>query len=116
MQSMQNAVSAYSKASAHRPPREQEAEVFLFVNASLRRARESAKPVALVRALADNSQLWTTVIGLVRDPDNRLPDQLRASLVSIGLAVQRETEKETPDLNFLIGVNENIAAGLKPSQ
>ena len=37
---------------------------------------------------------------------------LRASIVSVGFAVQREMDREDPDFDFLISINENIAAGL----
>jgi flagellar biosynthesis regulator FlaF len=49
---------------------------------------------------------------LLRDPSNRLDEKLTGALTSITLAVQREMDAETPDLDFLIAVNENIAAGL----
>ena len=62
--------------------------------------------------IADNSRLWTTVIDLMRDPANALPETLRAAIVSVGLAVQREMQRDAPDFEFLIGVNEDIAAGL----
>ncbi len=65
-----------------------------------------------VRAIADNRRLWMTVSDLMRDPLNALPEELRASIVSVGLTVQREMDREAPDFNFLIAINENIAAGL----
>jgi flagellar biosynthesis regulator FlaF len=37
---------------------------------------------------------------------------LRASLISVGLAVQREMDTDQPDAVFLASVNDNIAAGL----
>ena len=77
----------------------------------LRNSRDG-NPVVQVRALADNARLWTTVIDLMRDPENALPAELRASIVSVGMAVQREMQRDAPDFDFLIGVNEDIAAGL----
>ena len=65
-----------------------------------------------VRAIADNRRLWMTVSDLMRDPLNALPVELRASIVSVGLIVQREMDREAPDFDFLIAINENIAAGL----
>ena len=41
-----------------------------------------------------------------------LPPDLRASIVSVGIAVQREMTRDNPDLDFLISINDNIAAGL----
>ena len=108
---MHNAMKAYAASSAHRSPSEQEAEVFRRATAALRSGR-AANPVLQVRALADNARLWSTVIDLMRDPDNGLPPDLRASIVSVGLAVQREMQRDAPDFDFLIDVNEDIAAGL----
>jgi flagellar protein FlaF len=107
----QQAMMAYAAAASTRPLREQEAEVFRRTNAVLRRGRE-AGGITRVRAIADNERLWSAVIELVQDPDNQLPMPLRAQLVSVGLAVQRELRKPEPDFAFLIAVNENIAAGL----
>ena len=56
-----------------------------------------------------------TVTDLMRDPLNALPQDLRASIVSVGLAVQREMDRDEPDFDFLIAINENIAAGLAES-
>ena len=52
------------------------------------------------------------VADLMRDPLNPLAQDLRASILSVGLTVQREMENESPDFGFLIEINENIAAGL----
>lgn len=111
MQTMKHAAQAYQASSARRNPREQEADIIRQTIGALRSARTQGV-VTQVRALADNRRLWMTVLDLVRDPDNALPAGLRASIVSVGLAVQREMDKDDPDFDFLIGVNENIAAGL----
>lgn len=111
MQTMTQAVSAYQASATHRDPREQEAEMFQWANGSLRAARD-ANAITRVRALADNRQLWSAVVALVRDPTNALPQDLRASIASVGKAVQREMDSDTPDFDFLIGVNDNLAAGL----
>ena len=108
------ALLAYAAAAAARDPREQEADVFRHANAVLRRARDGDAR-ARIRALADNDRLWGAVIDLLRDPQNALPTPLRAAIVSVGLAVQRESRAAQPDFGFLIAVNENIAAGLSPT-
>ena len=56
----------------------------------------SAGPIPRVRALADNRRLWMTVLDLMRDPANALPEPLRASIISVGLAVQREMDAKRP--------------------
>ncbi|HQT75427.1 MAG TPA: flagellar biosynthesis regulator FlaF [Rhodopila sp.] len=106
-----HAIQAYKAASRYRSQREQEAEVFRQVNAVLTAARDAA-PIRQVRALADNRRLWITVGDLMRDPANQLPDSLRAAIVSLGMTVQREMDRDTPDFGFLISINEDIAAGL----
>jgi len=111
MSSTRQALRAYATAQAARNPREQEAEVFRHANALLKRAREGDARMRM-RALADNARLWNTVIDLVQDPANALPVQLRAAIVSVGLAVRRELHAPVPDFAFLIAVNENIATGL----
>ena len=111
MQRMQTATRAYQASGETRSLRLQEAEVFHRANGALR-AGQAGDALPRVRALADNRQLWLTVIGLVRDPANALPESLRASLVSVGISVQREMDQPSPDFGFLIAVNENIAAGL----
>ena len=65
-----------------------------------------------IRALADNRRLWMMVTDLMIDPGNALPDPLKASIISVSRSVQREMEQEKPDFDFLISINENIAAGL----
>ena len=107
-------MNARAYAGRRRPPqpRAQEAEVFRHRQRGAARARAAAGPARAVRALADNRRLWSAVIDLVRDPANALPVELRAAIVSVGLAVQREMEREQPNFDFLIAVNENIAAGL----
>jgi len=108
------ATAEYHQATAHRGWREQEADVFRRTVGALRAAR-GADAMVRVRALADNRRLWALVIDLVRDPENALPIPLRAAIVSLGLAVQREIDGASPDLEFLISVNEQMAAGLSGS-
>lgn len=111
MQMTHEAARAYETAANHRSQRDQEADVFRRAIGALRSAR-GADPVQRVRALADNRRLWMAVNDLMRDPTNNLPPPLRASIVSVGLAVQREMDRDAPDFAFLIEINESIAAGL----
>ncbi len=106
-----NATRAYQARSADRNLRDQEADIFRRATAALRNA-QSSDEIDRVRALADNGQLWTTVVLLVKDPSNPLPESLRGSIASVGMAVQREMDNKHPDLAFLIGINEQMTAGL----
>jgi flagellar protein FlaF len=111
MQISQQALNAYNTASRARSQRDQEADIFRRANAALKAAR-GAKPISRVRALADNRRLWITVADLMRDPDNALPEQTKAGIVSIALSVHREMDQQSPDFDFLITVNEHFIAGL----
>ena len=105
------AIQAYKTVARLRSHGDQEAEVFRHTVAGMRSARNST-PIQKIRALADNRRLWIMVSDLMRDPGNALPEPLRASIVSIAMSVQREMDQDEPDFDFLIGINENIAAGL----
>jgi flagellar protein FlaF len=106
-----HALQAYKTASRYRSQRDQEADVFRQAIAALKSAK-NASPIQQIRALTDNRRLWTTVGDLLRDPGNALPEALRAGLLSVAKTVQREMDQEAPDFDFLISINEEIAAGL----
>jgi flagellar protein FlaF len=106
-----HAIQAYKTASRYRSQRDQEADVFRQAIAALKGAKDAA-PLQQIRALTDNRRLWSTVGDLLRDPTNALPEPLRAAILSVGMTVQREMDQETPDFDFLISINETIAAGL----
>jgi flagellar biosynthesis regulator FlaF len=111
MSAHQHAAQAYRSAASHRSLREQEADVFRRANGALRAARD-ASAADRARAIADNRRLWLLVSDLVLDPDNALPVPLKAGLASIARTVQFEVRRPQPDFDFLIAINENIAAGL----
>ncbi len=111
MQLSKQAARAYEAASRYRSQREQEADVFRRATAALKSAK-GAGHMPKVRALADNRRLWLTVSNLMRDPDNAMPEGLRAAIISVGKSVEREMDQETPDFDFLIAINENFTAGL----
>lgn len=102
---------AYAAAAGSRNPRAQEADVFHRATAALRQAK-GGSDIVRVRALADNDRLWGMVTALLKDPDNQLPLPLRATIISIGRAVQKNMQSPSPDFDFLVQVNEDIAAGL----
>jgi flagellar biosynthesis activator protein FlaF len=111
MPNVTNAARAYEAAANNRSLRQQEADVFRRAVGALRKARD-AESLGRTRALADNRRLWLAVSDLMRDPRNALPHELRASIYSVGLAVQREMERPAPNFDFLISINEHIAEGL----
>ncbi len=106
-----DAINAYRKSAGHRSFRDQEADLFRFVNAGLNAACLSGG-VAAVRALADNERLWISLMDVMRDPANELPAPIRAAILSIGHAARQEMKLTTPDITFLVHLNEQIIGGL----
>lgn len=66
-------------------------------------------------ALAPNRLLWSALTMLLSEKPSALPLGLRAALISLGLAVQREMRRASPDLRYLVEINEQIIAGLNGS-
>ena len=111
MYPMMKAARAYQASADNRSLRAQEADVFHRANGALR-AAASGSPTDRVRAVADNRRLWLTVIGLLQDTENQLPEPVRAAMISVGRSVMRAMDNPSPDFDFLIAVNDNIVAGL----
>lgn len=109
---MADIVRAYGAARAARDPREQEADIFRRVTGGLRAVQQVPDGPARVRAVADNRRLWLAVESALTDPANQLPPPMRAGLISLGRAVQREMDQGEPDIAFLIEVNDQVAQGL----
>ncbi len=105
----QHVVKAYGQAARLRSQREQDAEIFRRAADRLSKAEQ---PIDVTRALVDNQTLWRTVIGLVNDPSNPLPEALRAQIASVGHTVLRVLDQSMPDIDFVISVNQAIADGL----
>ncbi len=70
-----------------------------------------------VEALFYLRRLWTIFLDDLKDPNNELPEQLRAGIISIGIWMMKEIERArgrlTDDLTPMIEINEIIRDGLK---
>lgn len=70
-----------------------------------------------VEALEFVMRLWSIVLEDLAKPDNELPKELRASIISIGLWILGEAEqiRQERSANFagLIAVSQSIADGLQ---
>jgi flagellar biosynthesis activator protein FlaF len=70
-----------------------------------------------VEALFYLRRLWTIFLNDLNDPNNELPEQLRAGIISIGIWMMKEIERvrggATTDLTPMIQINELIRDGLK---
>ncbi len=99
-------------------PRDVEYRLLAQVTAAMMNARDNPQDLkAKIDAVLWNSRIWSAFrVDLLSD-DNRLPRDLRASLLSLSIWVERETHAvidSLSDLDALIEVNRNIMAGLRP--
>ncbi len=109
-------VAAYQKVNQNtESPRQTEYRAFAIFTRALEEA-EAKGPVEMVKAVADNRQLWLTLQMDLASEDNKLPKELKAQLISISIWVNRysaEALKGEASLEPLITVNKQIMEGLR---
>lgn len=108
---------AYLKVqNAAEPPRAVERRLIGAATAALIEARDNpAKLAAKFDAILWNKKIWDSLICEVLEDANRLPAELKSTLVRLGAWVNYETQMvmdgtSTPDA--LIEVNQQIVEGL----
>ncbi|WP_169567641.1 flagellar biosynthesis regulator FlaF [Sneathiella limimaris] len=110
-------VAAYQKANqSTESPKQTEYRAFAIFTRALEKA-EAEGPVAVVKAVADNRQLWLTLQVDLASEENKLPLELRAQLISLAIWVNKYSipaMKGEAELAPLISVNKQIMEGLKP--
>ncbi len=93
-----------------------EYRLFADVTRALMGAKDLLKlDVKLHDALLWNRQLWSTLATDCAVEGNRLPKQLRASIISISIWVGRyssQVARGEEDIQALIDINKNIMEGL----
>jgi len=118
--SLANPRSAYTQTqNLGGNPRSTEARALMEAARRMSDARQQADhdPEAYRTALRLNWRLWTIIQCDVASPENPLPPELKANIISLSIFVDRQTLSALSDpsaakLNSLIDINRNIAAGL----
>ena len=109
-------VAAYTRASQNSENTKQtEYRAFAIFTRALEEA-EAEGPVAVVKAVADNRQLRLTLQMDLVSPENQLPKELRAQLLSIAIWVNKYSVaamKKEALLEPLLSVNKQIMEGLR---
>jgi flagellar protein FlaF len=112
--------SSYAEILEEAPAgrRAEEREAFRLVIGLLHEAEaKGVRSVEAAAALMSLRRLWSALLEDLATPQNDLPHDLRAALVSVGLWVMREAEavrqRRSSSLRGLIEVNEMIGAGLR---
>lgn len=79
-------------------------------------ARKNSYSPEAVEAIQFTNKLWSALITDLSSPENQLSEQVRASLISIGMWILAETDKirRQVSLNFqgIIDITSTIRAGL----
>ncbi len=113
-------LQAYKKiAQSAESPRDTEYRLFAQVTRALMEA-DKADPSDFktrIDALDWNRRMWTALSNDCSSPENGLPPQLRASIISLSLWVSRHTSavmRREEDIEPLIEINRMIMQGLSP--
>ncbi len=106
--------TAYASTTV-RTGRDAEYAVFARVTHALRNANPDRYP-ELARAVTDNQRLWSALAEDLMSDGNQLPDQLRASLLSLAEFVRKHTMAVLAGqatVDALIDINTAIMKGLR---
>lgn len=113
-------VKAYQSAQRQSmTPREVEAMAFSKAAQMLGEAQKSASDRSrFTQALRFNHLLWTIMQADITDPANKLPNEIKANIMSLSIFVDKQTTKalrglNPDDLEILISINQNLAMGLR---
>jgi flagellar protein FlaF len=111
-------LQAYQRAATSaETPRETEYRLFAQVTLALMEAaKRDPKDIAgRIDALDWNRRVWTVMGADCSHPDNGLPNELRASIISLSIWVSKHTSaviRREEDIEALIDVNRLIMQGL----
>ncbi|MFV0623234.1 flagellar biosynthesis regulator FlaF [Sphingomonas sp. ac-8] len=111
-------LNAYERARTMvESPRGAEYRLMSQITGDMMQARDSGlSGAALVPVLHRNREVWSAFSGACAATGNQLPDALRASIISIGLWVDRFTSDVVAgrdSIEELISVNCSIIDGLR---
>lgn len=114
------ALSAYQNASTRaEDPRSTEYRLFAQVTRALITASEADLMDMKTRseALDWNRRVWSAFAIDCAEPDNKLPEGLRAAIISLSIFVSKHSSavmREGADIDILIEINKTIMQGLQP--
>ena len=113
-------VAAYQRQQKRNlTPREVEAMAFTKAALLLEDAKKQTDNIAeYSKSLRFNHLLWTIIQADLTDPENQLPPEIKANVMSLSIFVDKQTTKAlrstaAADLDVLININRNLATGLR---
>ena len=111
-------IKAYERAATQaESPRELEYRAFGMATAALVRVKEggTSSPREVAEALETNRRLWNVLSSDCATEGNKLPQPLRAQIISLAMWVSRYSSdvlRSGADVTALIDVNRSIMEGL----
>jgi len=100
-------------------PREVEAMAFTKAALLLEEAKALTEDIeGFSKSLRFNHLLWTIMQADITEDENQLPPEIKANVMSLSIFVDKQTTKalrsaDGKDLDVLININRNLAAGLR---
>lgn len=117
MNAFAQAQRAYAPTEAPiKTARSAEYDVIARVSFRMKRAIQQSDFPALVEALHENNQLWMTLAIDAANPENKLPEELRARIVYLADFTRQHSHKVMRKLETavpLLEINSAILKGLK---
>ena len=112
-------LNAYQRARTMvESPRATEHRLMSQITGDMISAHEAGlNGAALMPVLHRNREVWSAFCAVCGSTGNELPDALRASIISLGLWVERFTSEVATgreSIEELIGINRTIIEGLTP--
>lgn len=111
---------AYQRTSARsEDPRSTEYRLLGQVTRALMDVREikASEIRKRAEALGWNRRVWSAFAADCANPDNGLPEALRASIISLSIFISKETStamRGEGDIDTLIDLNRTVMQGLEP--
>ena len=106
----------YSSAiEATETPREREYRLLASATQMLSETKEGGDVAVLYKAVLFNRQIWNTFLVDLTDERNRLPLELKGPLISLGIWVEKFSDKVCDgdeSVDDLININRSIMEGL----
>jgi len=97
-------------------PRDLEIRAISHITSQLMEANKAAaEPMTRIRALNGNVRLWSLLMQYLSEPENALPDTIKASYISLGMFAHRTSLaalSTATDLSTLITINTDVLEAL----
>ncbi|MCP4394134.1 MAG: flagellar biosynthesis regulator FlaF [Alphaproteobacteria bacterium] len=117
---MNQQLKAYEQSQkSNLTPRDAEATALTKAAVMMEDAKNKVEDKDIfTKAVRFNHLLWTILQADIAEKENKLPEQLKANIMSLSIFVDKQTTKALQEYNYsvleaMIDINKNLAAGLR---